>query len=100
MEYSKQAHSVYYTRYHLVMSTKYRRRILRARFGEYLKRLVVGIGKQSPGIEIIEPNTKDDHVYLLLSIPPKLSVSEVAKQIRAKTRIAMRKRFPFLDKVY
>ena len=100
MEYSKQAHSVYYTRYHLVISTKYRRKILRAGFGEYLNSLVIGIGKQSPEIEIIEVNTEDDHMHLLLSIPPKYSVSEVVKKIKAKTGVAMRKKFPFLDKVY
>lgn len=100
MDYKKQGHSVYYTRYHLVFSTKYRRRILRDGFGEYLKKLIIAIGKQNPDIEIVEVNTEADHVHILLSIPPKLSVSEVIKIIKAKTGSRMRQRFPFLDKVY
>ena len=100
MEYRKQAHSVYYTRYHLVISTKYRRKILRGGFGDYLKKLVMGIGKHHPDIEIIEVNTEEDHMHLLLIIPPKLSISDVVKMIKAKTGVLMRKKFPFLNKVY
>ena len=46
---------------------------MRAGFDEYLKKLVIGIGRQNPDIEIVEVNTNVDHVHILLSIPPKLS---------------------------
>ena len=100
MDCRKQGHSVYYTRYHLVIATKYRRKILKDGFGEYLKKLIIGVGRHSPDIEVIEVNTDIDHAHILLSIPPKLSVSEVVKEIKAKTGMYMRKKFPFLDKVY
>ena len=100
MECKKQGHSVYYIRYHLVIATKYRRKILKDGFGEYLKKLMLGIGRQLPEIEIIEVNTDKDHVHMLLSIPPKFSISEVVKEVKAKTGLRMRRKFPFLDKVY
>ena len=100
MYYKKQGHCVYYSRYHLIIATKYRRKIFKAGFGEYLKNMITGICKQTPEIEIIEVNTDVDHVHLLLSIPPKLSVSEVVKMLKAKTGIRIRRKFPFLDKVY
>ena len=100
MDYKKQSHAVYYTRYHIVIATKYRRKILRKGFGEYLKKLVIGIGNQYPEIEVIEVNTDVDHIHILCSIPPKFSVSEVVKIIKAKTGIYMRRKFQFLDKVY
>ena len=100
MDCKKQGHSVYYTRYHLVIATKYRRKILKDGFGEYLKKLVIGIGRRIPEIEIVEVNTDKDHIHMLLSIPPKLSISEVVKEIKAKTGLYMRRKFPFLDKVY
>ena len=100
MDCKKQGHSVYYTRYHLVIATKYRRKILKDGFGEYLKKLVIGIGRQIPEIEIMEVNTDKDHIHMLLSIPPKLSISEVVKEVKAKTGLYMRRKFPFLDKVY
>ena len=100
MDCKKQGHSVYYTRYHLVIATKYRRKILKDGFGEYLKKLVIGMGRQIPEIEIVEVNTDKDHIHMLLSIPPKLSISEVVKEIKAKTGLYMRRKFSFLDKVY
>ena len=64
MEFKKQAHAAYYTRYHIVISTKYRRKILRDGFGEYVKRAVIGISKQYPEIEVIEVNTDVDHIHI------------------------------------
>jgi putative transposase len=100
MDYKKQGHCVYYSRYHLVIATKYRRKILKAGFGEYLKNVIIGIGKQVPEIEIIEVNADIDHLHVLLSIPPKLSVSAMVKMLKAKTGLRMREKFPFLNKVY
>ena len=100
MDYKKQGNCVYYNRYHLLMATKYRRKILKGGFGEYLRNTIIGLGKQIPEIEIIEVNTDVDHVHILLSIPPKMSVSEVVKIIKAKTGLRMRKKFAFLDKIY
>ena len=100
MDFKKQGHCVYYVRYHLVIATKYRRKILRAGFGEYFKNTAIGICKQVPEIEIFEVNTDEDHAHILLSIPPKMSISEVVKLIKAKTDVRMPKKFPFLDKVY
>jgi putative transposase len=84
----------------VVIATKYRRGILKADFGEYLKKLVIGIGRQIPEIEIIEVSTDINHIHMLLCIPPKMSVSTVVKAVKAKTGLYMRKKFPFLDKVY
>ena len=100
MEYKKQAHAVYYTRYHIVISTKYRRKVLKAGMGEHLKRKVLQVSKFHPEIEILEVNTHIDHMHLVVSIAPKFSVSQVVNMVKANTGGAMRKRFPFLDKVY
>ncbi len=45
-------------------------------------------------------NTDSDHIHILLSIPPKISISDVVKMVKAKTGLRMRNKFPFLDKVY
>jgi len=100
MECRKQAHAVYYTRYHIVISTKYRRKVLKNGMGEYLKRKILQIGKFHPDIEILEVNTDIDHMHVLVVIPPKMAVSQVVGMIKANTGKAMRIKFPFLDKVY
>ena len=67
---------------------------------DYLKRKVRQVSKFHPEIEILEINTDVDHMHLMVSIPPKIAVSSVVKAIKSNTGNAMRKRFPFLDKVY
>jgi putative transposase len=98
MDYKKQGHCVYYTRYHLVIATKYRRKILKDSFAEYLKSTIIAIGSRIPRVEIIEVNTDSDHVHILLSIPPGISISDVVKILKAKTSMSMRNKFPLLDK--
>jgi len=100
MEYRKQAHVVYYTQCHIVVSTKYRRKVLKAGIGDYLQRKIRQISSFHPDIEILEVNTDLDHIHVLVSIPPKFSVSEIVNMIKANTGGAMRKNLPFLDKVY
>ena len=100
MKYRKQSHALYYTRYHIVISTKYRRKILKDGVGEYLKQKVKQISKFHPEIEIIKVNTDIDHMHIMVSIPPKMSVSSVVRLIKTNTGKAMRKHFPFLDKMY
>jgi putative transposase len=100
MEYRKQAHVVYYTRYHIVVSTKYRRKVLKAGIGDYLQRKIKQISSFLPEMETLEVNTDLDHIHILVSIPPKFSVSKIVNMIKANTGSTMRKKFPFLDKVY
>jgi len=100
MEYSKQAHAVYYTRYHIVISTKYRRKVLKSGVGEYLHKVVLQVSSIHPEIEVLEVNTSVDHLHLLVSIPPKYSVCQVVNMIKSNTGRKLRKKFPHLDKVY
>ena len=100
MDYRKQSHAVYYTRYHIVVSTKYRRKILKAGVGDYLKKVVLQVSRIHPDIEVVEVNTDVDHMHLLLSIPPKYSVSAVVRIVKANTGRKVREKFPHLDKVY
>ena len=63
MKYKKQSHALYYTRYHIVISTKYRSKVLKKGMREYLKRKVRQVSKFHPEIEIIKFNTDIDHAY-------------------------------------
>lgn len=100
MEYRRQGHCVYCTNYHLVFVTKYRRKILDGGMGEYLRKIVHDVSKDYPDIVILQTNTDIDHVHLLVSIPPKIRVSDAVRLIKTNTARTMRVKFPFLDKVY
>jgi len=49
-------------------------------------------------IEILEMNVKEDHIPMILSIPPRLSISEVMGMLKGKTAIKLFKSFPTLRK--
>ena len=100
MEYKRQSHCVYYARYHIIISTKYRRKILKWGVNEYIKRCLLGIKRSHPEIEIIEANSDLDHVHLLVSIAPKMSVSTAVNIIKSNTGKWVRRRFKWLSKVY
>ena len=68
--------------------------------GAYLKKIVKEISKHRPEVQVLEANTDLDYMHLLLSVAPKMSVSEVVNLIKSNTGREMRRKFPFLDKVY
>ena len=53
-----------------------------------------------PEIDIVEINHDKDHIHLLVIIPPKYSVSQVVRILKANTSRDLKKKFPFLKKVY
>jgi putative transposase len=100
MEYDKLGHCVYYARYHIVIATKYRRKIFKGGIKEYLIELLKRIPRYYPEIKFIEINGEIDHLHILVSIPPKISVSQAVNIIKVNTAKKLRKKFNFLNKVY
>ena len=100
MEYRRQNHVVFYTRYHLVFTTKFRRKLLKGGIGNYLTCLVRGLERRHPEIHIIEIKTDDDHVHILLSIAPKLSIADAVRIIKSNTARQLKQKFSFLTTGY
>jgi putative transposase len=68
--------------------------------GEYLKKACYGITRVYPEIAIKEANCDEDHIHLLMVIPPKKAVSWVVNVLKSNTARLMRKKYPFLKKLY
>ena len=100
MEFRRQSHCVYYTRYHLVFSTRYRRKVLKRGMGAYVSSLARAVVRRHPEIEIVEVNTDEDHIHLLIGLAPKMAVSEAVRVLKANTARGMVRKFPYLEKVY
>ena len=100
MDYNRQSHAVFHTRYHLVFTTKFRRKLLKHGIGRYFTYLVRGLQRQHPELRIIEVNTDLDHVHILLSIAPKVSVAQAVGVIKANTARQLKTKFPFLVSGY
>ena len=80
------SHTKWLSKYHIVFTPKYRRKI---EFNQY-KRDIVDIIKRLckyKGVEIIEGHIMPDHIHLLLSIPPKYSVSSFMGYLKGKSSL-------------
>ena len=100
MEYRKLSHCVYHCTYHLVLPTKYRKQILGQGMGTYLKSKLMEIRQYYPEIIFEKINHDKDHMHLLVSIPPKMSVGSVVRIIKANTSRNIKQKFPFLKQAY
>ena len=80
------AHTKWMCKYHIVFTPKYRRKAiygeLRKDIREYIRTL-----RKYKGVEIIEGHMMTDHVHLLLSIPPKMSVSSLMGYLKGKSAL-------------
>ena len=68
--------------------------------GAYLVKILNASRRIFPDIEILEANTDEDHVHLLISIPPKYSVAQIVQHLKGRSAHAMREKFLFLNNVY
>lgn len=98
--YSKQGHSIFYAMYRIVLATKYRRRLLRGGIEEYLKTNLQIIGRHYPEIGIFETAIDEDHLQMLVSVPPKIAISQAVNIIKISTANAMIEKFQFLKRLY
>ena len=80
------AHTTWNCKYHIVFAPKYRRKVFfnekRADIREIIRTLC-----QWKGVEIIEGEVCPDHIHLLLSIPPKISVSSFMGYLKGKSSL-------------
>jgi putative transposase len=101
MQYSRQSHAVYHTRYHLVFATKYRRKVFaKPGMAGYMIVIMKTIPWRHPEIEVLEVNTDKDHIHLLVSIAPKMAIAEAVRLIKSNTARMMVKKFPYIKQVY
>jgi putative transposase len=100
MEYIKSAHTVYYLKYHIVWVCKYRRRILNPGVSEYLRVLLPKLSENIPGVKIETIGFDEDHLQMVIVVPPKFRISDVMGRLKSQSSSEMRKFFKFLQKVY
>jgi putative transposase len=79
-----------------VITTRYRRNILKGGVKPYLKLKLVEIRKYYPDIEFLGCSIKPDHIHLFLTFPPKYSPATIVQLIKQNTAKALRDKFEFL----
>ncbi|MEK4171083.1 IS200/IS605 family transposase [Lysinibacillus sp. FSL L8-0312] len=86
MDNKSLAHTTWNCKYHIVFAPKYRRQIIysqiKADVGRILRQLC-----ERKDVEIIEATACPDHIHMLVSIPPKLSVSAFMGYLKGKSSL-------------
>ncbi len=85
-EIKSSAHSKYRCQYHIVFAPKYRRKEIYGKIkkdiGEILRKLC-----EQKGVEIIEAEACPDHIHMLVSIPPHISISQFMGYLKGKSSL-------------
>jgi len=100
MEIIKLAHCAYQCDYHVVLVTRYRRKVFNEGIFAYIGKKLAEITEHYPLIKIKVANQDRDHIHMLVSIPPTVSVGKVVGIIKQNTAREMKQKFPFLKQVY
>ena len=98
-EYREGAHTVYDIKLHLVWVTKYRYHVLRGDIGLRTRDLIRQVCAARE-IKILKGHVGRDHVHLMVSIPPSISVSQVMQYVKGKSSRMMLQEFSELKKRY
>ncbi len=100
MECKRQSNCLYHCVYHLVLVTRYRRKIFNNGVFNYMKATLKELAEHYPEMEIVEMNHDEDHIHLMLWIPPKMPVGRAVTILKSNTAHHLKKKFPFLGEVY
>ena len=93
------SHTEYDIQYHIVWTTKYRYRVLEGKVAERLRELIRQ-GCEARSITIIRGSVGKEHVHLLISSPPNLSVSQIVQYLKGRSSKLLQEEFKQLKKRY
>jgi putative transposase len=96
-KYKKLSHVIYKCDYHIVWVPKYRLRILTGVIRDLVDR-DIRILCEWKNSEVVELNVQEDHIHLVVSVPPKVSISNLMGVLKGKIAIKLFKNYPDLKK--
>lgn len=97
--YRKTSHTVYDNKFHLVWTTKYRYRVLTGKIANQARDIIRGTCVELD-VEIVRGHLSPDHVHLLVSVPPHLSISRLMQYIKGVSSRKMQMEFKELKQRY
>ena len=97
--YRKTSHTVYDVKVHLVWITKYRKAVMYGAVAERAREIIREVCKENE-IEIISGHLSREHVHLLVSIPPYISISKAVQYIKGRSSRKMLQEFKHLNKMF
>ena len=99
MDYRHGSHTVFQIHLHLVWVTKYRKPILRGEVGIRVRELIRQICREEEA-EILKGYVSKDHVHLMVSIPPQVTISRLVQRMKGKSSHSILNEFAHLRKTF
>ena len=90
--YESLSHSRWDCKYHVVFIPKCRKKAIYGEIRDFLRQTFHELAKQK-GCEIVSGHLVQDHVHMLIRIPPKYAVAEVVGYLKGKSAIAVARQF-------
>ena len=97
--YRKSSHAIYDIKYHIVWITKYRKSVMTGKIANRTRELIRMICSRND-VQILSGHVSKDHIHLLVSAPPYLSVSKLVQYLKGNTSYKLQLEFKELNKQY
>ena len=95
--FRKLSHAIWHCQYHIVWVPKYRYRILKGAIRTEVENCIRALSDRL-GAAVVELNVQEDHIHLLVMIPPKVSISDVMGTVKGRSAIRVLNKFKHLKK--
>ena len=95
--FQKLSHVIWHCQYHIVWVPKYRYKVLTGKIEREVRKTIV-VQSERLGCNIVELNLQNDHVHLLIKVPPKIAISKLMGVLKGKSAIRVFAKFPELKK--
>ena len=82
------AHTKIMCKYHIIFTPKYRPKMIYNQYKTVLRDILKQLCSYK-GVEILEGHLMPDHVHMLVSIPPKISISSFMVYLKGKSALMM-----------
>ena len=92
LDISSLAHTKWKCKYHVIFAPKYRRQIIYGKIKQDIGLMLRKLCAYKE-IEILEAEACKDHVHMLLSIPPKYSISQVMGYLKGKSSLMIYEKY-------
>ena len=93
------AHTKWECKYHIVFAPKYQRQVIYGKIKEDIGKMLRKLCEYK-GIEILEAEACKDHVHMLVSIPPKYSVSQIMGYLKGKSSLMIFEKYAHMKYKY
>ena len=97
---SSLTHTRWRCQYHIVFAPKYRRQIIYGKYKQEIGKILRKICDRIDGVTVIEANACIDHIHMLVTIPPKISVSKFMGILKGKSSLMIFDQFANLKYKY